>query len=72
MLFEKPEPGVDANLTTTNDFIAAYAQVEPLEKEYEAKLDRFSELFHHARRETATGVFRSAARGRQSPSGRLD
>ena len=39
----------DADVETTNDFIAAYAQVEPLEKEYDAKLQQFSELYQRAR-----------------------
>ena len=39
----------DANLTSTNDFIGAYAQIEPLEKEYEAKLQQFSGLYERAR-----------------------
>jgi len=39
----------DADIRTTNDFIAAYAQVEPLEKEYEVTLQRFGEIYQHAR-----------------------
>ncbi|HET8926008.1 MAG TPA: hypothetical protein VFN26_23690 [Candidatus Acidoferrum sp.] len=39
----------DANLTTPNDFIAAYAQVEPLEKAYDEKLDKFAKLYNAAR-----------------------
>jgi hypothetical protein len=39
----------DADLTSTNDFISAYAQIEPLEKEYEAKLQQFGELYEWAR-----------------------
>ncbi|MBS1841517.1 MAG: hypothetical protein JSS69_15040 [Acidobacteria bacterium] len=39
----------DADLTTANDFISAYAQIEPLEKEYEVKLQRFSGLYERAR-----------------------
>src|SRR5262249_4901485 len=39
----------DADLTTTNDFISAYAQVEPIEKEYEAKLQQFADLYRQAR-----------------------
>jgi hypothetical protein len=39
----------DANLTSTNDFISAYAQIEPLEKEYEVKLQQFSGLYERAR-----------------------
>jgi hypothetical protein len=38
----------DSDLTTTNDFISAYAQIEPLEKEYEVKLQEFSELYQLA------------------------
>lgn len=39
----------DANLITINDFISAYAQVEPLEKDYDQKLDKFSKLYTAAR-----------------------
>ena len=39
----------DADLSTANDFISAYAQVEPLEKEYEVKLQQFSGLYERAR-----------------------
>ena len=39
----------DADLTSANDFISAYAQIEPLEKEYEVKLQQFSELYEQAR-----------------------
>ena len=39
----------DADLTSTNDFISAYAQIEPLEKEYEVKLQQFSGLCERAR-----------------------
>ena len=39
----------DADLTSTNDFISAYAQIEPLEKEYEVKLQQFSALYERAR-----------------------
>ena len=39
----------DADLTTTNDFIAAYAQVEPLENEYDQKLQKFTELYRTAK-----------------------
>jgi Zn-dependent oligopeptidase len=39
----------DADLTSTNDFISAYAQIEPLEKEYEMKLQQFSGLYERAR-----------------------
>src|SRR5216683_1887172 len=39
----------DADLTSANDFISAYAQVEPLEKEYEGKLQQFSGLYERAR-----------------------
>lgn len=35
-------------LATMNDFIAAYAQVEPLEKEYDQQLQSFSDLFRTA------------------------
>ena len=39
----------DADLTSANDFISAYTQVEPLEKEYEGKLQQFSGLYERAR-----------------------
>ena len=43
----------DAGLTTPNDFIAAYAQVEPLEKEYDQKLDKFNKLYNAIRERDA-------------------
>src|SRR5260370_11953 len=39
----------DADLTSTNDFISTYAQIEPLEKEYEGKLQQFSGLYERPR-----------------------
>ncbi len=39
----------DADLTTTNDYIAAFAQMEPIQKEYDEKLQKFSDLYSHAR-----------------------
>lgn len=39
----------DADLTSMNDFISAYAQVEPLEKEYDQKLQKFAELYRTAK-----------------------
>jgi hypothetical protein len=39
----------DADLASTNDFISAYAQIEPREKEYDLKLQQFSELYERAR-----------------------
>lgn len=39
----------DGDLTSMNDFIAAYAQVEPLEKEYDQKLQKFTELYRTAK-----------------------
>ena len=39
----------DADLTSANGFISAYAQIEPLEKEYELKLQQFSGLYERAR-----------------------
>jgi hypothetical protein len=39
----------DADLSTANDVINAYAQIEPLEKEYEVKLQRFADLYTEAR-----------------------
>ena len=36
----------DAELTTPNDFIAAYAQVEPLERDYDQKLNEFDKLYN--------------------------
>lgn len=38
----------DADLASMNDFIAAYAQVEPLEREYDQKLQKFTELYRTA------------------------
>jgi len=59
----------DADLTTTNDFIAAYAQVEPLEKEYDVKLQQFSDLYRQAReRDSNRSVFDPQRyRGRHHP-----
>lgn len=39
----------DADLVSMNDYIAAYAQIEALQKAYEEKLDRFVELYNVAR-----------------------
>lgn len=39
----------DADLSSANDFISAYAQIEPLEKEYEVKLQQFSGLYERPR-----------------------
>lgn len=39
----------DADLTTTNDYIAAFAQIEPSQKEYDEKLQKFSDLYSYAR-----------------------
>ncbi len=39
----------DADLTTTTDYIAAFAQIEPLQKEYDEKLKKFSDLYSYAR-----------------------
>lgn len=39
----------DADLTTTNDYIAAFAEIEPIQKEYDKKLQRFSDLYNRAR-----------------------
>ena len=39
----------DADLTSTNDFISAYAQIEPLEREYERKLQQVSGFYERAR-----------------------
>jgi transcriptional regulator with XRE-family HTH domain len=57
----------DADLASMNDFIAAYAQVEPLEKEYDQKLQNFTELYRTAKdRDSHTGpcaIFRDCAAG---------
>jgi len=39
----------DADLATTNDYIAAFAQIEPIQKEYDEKLQKFSDLYNYAR-----------------------
>jgi hypothetical protein len=39
----------DADLASANDFISAYAQIDPLEKEYEGKLQQFSGLYERVR-----------------------
>ena len=43
----------DADLTSMNDFIAAYAQVEPREKEYDLKPQKFTELCRSAKERDA-------------------
>jgi hypothetical protein len=39
----------NVGLTSMNDYIAAYAQVEPLEKEYDQKLQKFTDLYRTAK-----------------------
>src|SRR5215472_12317441 len=39
----------DADLATANDYIAAFAQIEPIQKEYDEKLQKFSDLYSYAR-----------------------
>lgn len=39
----------DGELPSMNDYIAAYAQVEPLEKEYDQKLQKFTDLYRTAK-----------------------
>lgn len=39
----------DGDVISMNDFIAAYAQVEPLEKEYDQKLQKFTDLYRTAK-----------------------
>ncbi len=39
----------DGELTSMNDYVAAYAQVEPLEKEYDQKLQKFTDLYRTAK-----------------------
>ena len=39
----------DADLMTTNDYIAAFAQIEPIQKEYDEKLKKFSDLYSYVR-----------------------
>ena len=47
----------DADLTTTNDYIAAFAQIEPIQKEYDEKLQKFSDLYNSAReRDSHRGI----------------
>ena len=48
----------DANLQSMNDYISAYAQIEPLQKEYDQKLPRLIELFQLAQeRDSHRGFF---------------
>jgi hypothetical protein len=48
----------DADLTSMNDYISAYAQIEPMQKEYDQKLQRFSDLFQLAQeRDSRRGFF---------------
>ena len=47
----------DADLTTANDYIAAFAQIEPVQKEYDEKLQKFSDLYNYAReRDSHRGI----------------
>ena len=47
----------DADLTTTNDYISAFAQIEPIQKEYDEKLQKFSDLYDYAReRDSHRGI----------------
>lgn len=47
----------DADLTSASDYIAAYAQIEPLQREYDEMLQRFSDLYNYAReRDSHRGV----------------
>ena len=39
----------DSDLTNANDYIAAHAQIEPLQREYDERLQKFSELYTYAR-----------------------
>jgi hypothetical protein len=59
----------DADLASANDFISAYAQIEPLEKEYEGKLQQFSGLYEQAReRDSHSGwLDLERLRGRHHP-----
>lgn len=48
----------DVNLQSMNDYISAYAQIEPLQKEYDQKLQRLIELFQLAQeRDSHRGLF---------------
>jgi len=59
----------DADLTTANDYIAAFAQIEPIQKEYDEKLQRFSDLYTHAReRDSHRGLlYIQRLRGKHHP-----
>ncbi len=47
----------DADLTTTNDYIAAFAEIEPIQREYDEKLQNFSDLYNRAReRDSHRGI----------------
>src|SRR5215469_9052213 len=39
----------DADLTTTNDYIAAFAQIEPIHTAYDDNVQKFSHLYNSAR-----------------------
>jgi hypothetical protein len=43
----------DADLQSMNDYISAYAQIEPLQKEYDQKLQNMVELYRLAESGTA-------------------
>jgi hypothetical protein len=48
----------DADLKSMNDYISAYAQIEPMQKEYDQKLQQFSDLFRLAQeRDSQRGFF---------------
>ncbi len=59
----------DGDLTSMNDFIAAYAQVEPLEKEYDQKLQKFTDLYRTAKERDSHRSFLDfqRLRGRHHP-----
>jgi len=59
----------DADLITTNDYIAAFAQIEPIQKEYDEKLQKFSGLYSYAReRDSHRGLLDiQCVRGKHHP-----
>jgi len=59
----------DGGLKSMNDYIGAYAQIEPLQNEYDKKLQKFVELYDLARvRDSYRGVLNiENFRGRHHP-----
>jgi hypothetical protein len=59
----------DADLQSMNDYIGAYAQIEPLQNRYDEKLQKFIELYNRARERDSHRGYLSIQnfRGRHHP-----